>query len=67
MLYYLLSTIHSSSYNYRSSTSIIRPIDAVSPEDIQRVAQDIFQNQKLNLALIGPFKDKKSFGKLLKL
>jgi len=31
-------------------------IDRVKPSDIQRVAQDIFTSQKLNLALIGPFK-----------
>lgn len=33
-------------------------IDAVSIGDIQRVAADIFKNEKLNLALIGPFKKK---------
>ena len=31
-------------------------IDKVSPSDIKRVAQDIFASQKLNMALIGPFK-----------
>ncbi len=40
-------------------------IDAVSVDDIQRVAQDLFQPKNLNLALIGPFKDKKKFEKLL--
>jgi len=33
-------------------------IDAVTVKDIQRVAKDIFKNEKLNLALIGPFKKK---------
>lgn len=42
-------------------------IDAVTAEDLQRVARDIFVNNKLNLALIGPFKDKKKFEKILNL
>ena len=31
------------------------------------VAKDIFQNQKLNLAIIGPFKDKEKFEKILEI
>ena len=42
-------------------------IDAVTPEDIQRVASEIFVKKRLNLAIIGPFKSKKSFAKILKL
>jgi len=42
-------------------------IEKVTANDIQRVAKDIFQPKKLNLALIGPFKDKKRFEKLLKI
>jgi len=42
-------------------------IDAVSATDLQRVARDIFQPAKLNLALIGPFKEKKKFERLLKI
>ena len=42
-------------------------IDAVTVGDIQEVARDIFRPEKLNLALIGPFKDKKRFDKLLKI
>ncbi len=40
-------------------------IDSVTVEDIQKIAQDIFKPKKLNLALIGPFRDKKKFEKLL--
>jgi predicted Zn-dependent peptidase len=40
-------------------------IEAVTVADIQRVAQDIFKPEKLNLALIGPFKDKRKFEKIL--
>ena len=42
-------------------------IEAVTANDIQRVARDIFKPEKLNLALIGPFKDKQKFQRLLKL
>jgi predicted Zn-dependent peptidase len=46
---------------------IFAKIEAVTAEDIQRVAKDIFRPEKLNLALIGPFKDKNKFKKLLKI
>lgn len=46
---------------------VFKKIDKVSLNDILRVAKDIFQRKKLNLALIGPFKDKEKFEKLLKL
>lgn len=42
-------------------------IDKVTQSDILKVARNIFQPQKLNLALIGPFKDKNKFQRLLKL
>jgi len=42
-------------------------IDAISVEDIQKIAKDIFRPEKLNLALIGPFKNKEKFNKLLKI
>jgi len=45
---------------------IYAKIDKVSGGDILRVARDIFQPKKLNLALIGPFKDKSKFEKLLR-
>jgi predicted Zn-dependent peptidase len=46
---------------------IYAKIDKVSIEDILRVARDIFQPQKLNLSLIGPFKDQNQFKNILKL
>lgn len=46
---------------------IFSKIKAVSQTDLQRVARDIFQPEKLNLALIGPFKKKETFEGLLKL
>lgn len=45
---------------------IIAEIDEVGVADIQRVAKDIFRQNKLNLAVIGPFKDGERFEKLLK-
>lgn len=46
---------------------IFARIDEVSQRDILELAQDIFRSEKLNLALIGPFKEKQKFEKLLKL
>ena len=45
---------------------IFKKIDKVSQNDILKVAGDIFRPEKLNLAIIGPFKDKAKFEKLLK-
>ncbi len=45
---------------------IIETVDKVTPEDIQRVAKDIFVPEKLNLAIIGPYNDEERFLKLLK-
>ena len=41
-------------------------LEAVTADDLRRVARDIFVNEKLNLALIGPFKNKKRFENILK-
>jgi len=46
---------------------IFSKIKAVSATDLQRVARDVFQPEKLNLALIGPFKGKEKFFKILKI
>ena len=44
---------------------VYKEIDKVTVNDILKVAKDIFRPEKLNLALIGPFKDKEKFKKLL--
>ncbi len=44
---------------------IFAKIDRVKRKDIQKTAKEIFVPKKLNLALIGPFKDKRKFEKLL--
>ena len=44
-----------------------KKIDTVSATDLQSVAADIFRPEKLNLAMIGPFKEKERFEKFLKI
>lgn len=46
---------------------IIGKIEAVKADDLQRVANDVFQPAKLNLALIGPFKEKEKFERILEI
>ncbi len=45
----------------------ISKIDEVSVDDIKKLAEDIFKMEKLNLAIIGPFKNKNRFQKILKI
>lgn len=40
-------------------------IDKVGLDDIKNVAREIFRPEKLNLAIVGPFKDSQNFKKLL--
>lgn len=40
-------------------------IDSVKGDDVKRAAQDIFQPGKLNLAVLGPYKERDKFMKLL--
>lgn len=51
----------------RTIDDYLKRIDEVKAEDILRVAQFLFTKSKLNLAVIGPFKDQTRFEKLLKL
>ncbi len=44
---------------------ILEKIDAVSAVDIQRVAKELFTEDRVRLALIGPFEDKNHFKDLL--
>jgi predicted Zn-dependent peptidase len=44
---------------------VLSGIEAVTAEDVQRVAQDVIGSRGLNLALIGPFDDAERFEKLL--
>jgi predicted Zn-dependent peptidase len=44
---------------------VFKRIEAVTSSDIQKVARDLFQNRKLTLAVIGPYKTEKQFKKIL--
>jgi predicted Zn-dependent peptidase len=44
---------------------VLAGLDAITAEDIQRVAQDVITSNGLNLALIGPFEDEARFQELL--
>ncbi|MDP2945868.1 MAG: pitrilysin family protein [bacterium] len=46
---------------------LIKKIRAVTTVDILKVAQDVFRPEKLNLAIVGPFKDREPFVNLLKI
>ena len=50
----------------KSLDSKIAEIRQVKSSDIQKLAKEIFVDKKLNLAIIGPFKDKAKFAKILK-
>lgn len=50
-----------------TTEEILKKIKAISRADVLAVARDIIRPEKLNLALIGPHKDKAKFEKLLKL
>ncbi len=41
-----------------SFQEVKKRIDEVAIEDIQNLAQDIFSSQKINLSLVGPFRDR---------
>ena len=46
---------------------VIRHIRAVTREDIQRIANDIFVEDQLNLAVVGPIPEQKEVAKWLRL
>ncbi|MDP2629622.1 MAG: pitrilysin family protein [Candidatus Harrisonbacteria bacterium] len=48
-----------------STEVLMEKIQAVSAEDIQALAQELFTTKHLNLALLGPFKDQGEFETLL--
>ena len=44
---------------------VLAGVDAVTAEDVQRVAQDLLTDERLRLAVIGPFDDAERFEKLI--
>lgn len=51
----------------RPLEEVLKGVDKVRAEDVQRVARDILKTSALNLAIIGPHADKKTFLSLLHL
>lgn len=50
----------------KTVTQKFAEIDRVTLKDVKRVAQDIIKEEYLNLALIGPFRDKQKFARLVR-
>ncbi len=48
-------------------SDIEKKINAVTSDDVQNIAREIFQNKKLNLALVSPLGDKKRLKNILNL
>jgi predicted Zn-dependent peptidase len=44
---------------------LLRKLDAVTVEDVQRIARDLLDDRRLYLALVGPFEDPERFESLL--
>jgi predicted Zn-dependent peptidase len=51
----------------RSAEDVVERLDAVMPEDLQRVVQTILKREKLNLAVVGPHRSEKRYLPLLDL
>jgi len=50
----------------KTPEEIMKLIDAVTVEDVRRVAKDLFKEEKMKIAVIGPFEDEKKFLDLMK-
>lgn len=51
----------------RTIKQVFEELDKVTLEQVKKVAEDLICNEQLNMAIIGPFPDKKVFEKRLKL
>ncbi len=45
----------------------VRKMKAVTAKDIQKIAKDIFTEERLNLAIIGPYEDKRQFASIVRI
>ena len=52
--------------NIYTVEEVLARVDAITPEDVQRVAESVLVGEKLNLAVVGPFRSDKSFQSSLK-
>ena len=53
--------------NVRTVDEVVELIDAVTIEDIERVAKDLIKEEKLSLAVVGPYRSEARFRNLMKL
>lgn len=51
----------------KTPSEIMKKVGGVTKEDVARVAGEVFRNEKLNLAVIGPFDSGEKFEKILRL
>lgn len=51
----------------KTPEEIMAEVDKVTPEDLMRVAKDLFREDKLYLAVIGPYDDEERFKALMKM
>jgi predicted Zn-dependent peptidase len=51
----------------RTPDEVVELIEAVTTADVQRVAKDLFDHQRMTMALVGPFRSDKRFARLLKI
>ena len=51
----------------KTPEQVMEKIEAVTAQEVQELAQELFREDKLNLAVVGPYDDPKPFAELLKL
>jgi len=51
----------------RTPDHVVQLLDAVTVQDVQRVARDLLVDDQLHMALVGPFRSDRRFVPLLKL
>ncbi|MCC7024411.1 MAG: insulinase family protein, partial [Thermomicrobiales bacterium] len=49
----------------KTPEEVMAKIEAVTAEEVQELAQELFRPERLSLALIGPYSDPEPFTKLL--
>ncbi len=54
------------SHKLKTAQDIVKEIKSITAKDIQKIAQKLFVNESLNLALVGPVADRKKLQSLLK-
>ena len=51
----------------RTVDEVVQQLDAITADDIERVAQEVIREDKLTLAVVGPYRSDRRFRNLLKL